>query len=83
MNFVSVLLLYIVVLQEDHVLEVTTKAKVTVNPREEKKAKSSSPVESKRTTRKKTKSPDVEIKLPVKNPTKGVYVCVHVCMYVY
>lgn len=50
---------------------MTTKAKVTVNPREDKKAKSSSPVESKRTTRKKTKSPEVEIQSPFKKPTKG------------
>ena len=55
-------------------LEVTTKARVTVNPREDKKAKSNSPVEPKRTTRKKTKSPEVEIKSPVKKPTKGVHI---------
>lgn len=59
---------------QDHILEVTAKARVTVNPREEKKAKSSSPVESKRTTRKKTKSPEVEIKSPVKKPTKDATV---------
>lgn len=59
-------------MQQDHILEVTTKARVTVNPQEQKKAKSNSPVESKRTTRKRTKSPEVEIKSPVKKPTKGI-----------
>ena len=73
------------VLQQDHVLEVTTKARVTVNPREEKKAKSSSPVESTHATRKKTKSPEIEITSPVKKPTTGllcVCVLVHLCLCV-
>ena len=54
-----------------------------MNPRDEKKAKSSSPVESKRTTRKRTKSPDVEINSPVKKPTKSVCACACACACVY